>query len=149
MIPKHILCAVRGAPESRSTVTRAIDLALEHGARLTFFHAVDAEFLAYATVGPLSIVHKELHELGKFVTLILCDRARRRGVEHVDDIVREGNIKKLLREIAIETGAELMVMGRPVRSPGSNVFKEDEFDGFVALLEREGGLKIEVVTHSA
>ena len=44
--PDHIVCAVRGSPQSRATVTRAIDLALEHDARLTFFYAVDAEFLA-------------------------------------------------------------------------------------------------------
>ena len=45
---EHIVCAVRGSPQSRATVTHAIDLALETNARLTFFYAVDAEFLAQA-----------------------------------------------------------------------------------------------------
>ena len=40
-----IVCAVRGGPKSRETVTRAIEMALERGAKLTFFHVIDAEFM--------------------------------------------------------------------------------------------------------
>jgi nucleotide-binding universal stress UspA family protein len=143
--PKHIICAVRGGPESRETVTRAIDLALESGAQLTFFRVLDAEFLNHATIGPLSVVYRELNELGQFAMLILCDRAQRRGVETVDCVVREGNVHKQLREFAIETRADLLVMGRPVRSPGSNTFKPVEFDAFVAELAEEANLRIQVI----
>jgi nucleotide-binding universal stress UspA family protein len=144
--PHQIVCAVRGGPESRATVSRAIDLALEKDARLTFFHAVDAEFMEYATVGPLSIVYQELLEMGKFAMLILCDRARRRGVSQVDYVLRDGNIRKNLIQFAVETHATQMVMGWPTRSPGRNVFRNDEFDDFASRLEREGNLKIDRVT---
>ena len=143
--PSHIICAVRGGPESRETVTQAITLALESGARLTFFRVLDAEFLNHATIGPLSVVYRELVEMGQFAMLILCDRAQRRGVETVDCAVREGNVRKQLREYAIETHADLLVMGRPVRSPGSNTFKLAEFDTWVGELEKEANLKIHVV----
>ena len=143
--PRHIICAVRGGPESRETVTQAIDLALESSARLTFFRVLDAEFLNHATIGPLSVVYRELNELGQFAMLILCDRAQRRGVERVDGIVREGNVRRLLREFAIETRAEVLVLGRPMRSPGSNTFKPAEFDAYVAELEREANLYVKVV----
>jgi nucleotide-binding universal stress UspA family protein len=143
--PRHIICAVRGGPESRETVTRAIDLALESGAWLTFFRVLDAEFLNHATIGPLSVVYRELREMGQFAMLILCDRAQRRGVQKVDSIVREGNVRKQLREFALETHADFMVMGRPTRSPGSNTFKPAEFDAFVAQLEEDADLQIEVV----
>lgn len=146
--PRHIICAVRGGPESRDTISRAIDLAVESGARLTFFHVMDAEFLGYATVGPLSVVYHELVEMGTFAMLILCDRAQRRGVAHADYVVREGNIHKQLYQFALETHAEMMVMGRPTRSPGRNVFKADEFQEFVAELERQGNLRIIQVTPS-
>jgi nucleotide-binding universal stress UspA family protein len=146
--PQHIICAVRGGPESRDTVTRAIELALESGARLTFFHVMDAEFLEHATIGPLSVVYHELVEMGTFAMLILCDRAQRRGVAQVDYIVREGNIRKQLHQFSIETRAKMMVMGRPTRSPGHNVFKIDEFETFVAELEQEGNLRIVQVTPS-
>ena len=143
--PRHIICAVRGGPESRETVTQAIAMALESGARLSFFHVLDAEFLDHATIGPLSVVYRELVEMGQFTMLILCDRAQRRGVENVDSVVREGNVRKQLREFAFETHADLLIMGRPVRSPGSNTFKLAEFDAWVTELEREAGLKIHIV----
>lgn len=139
--PLQILCAVRGGRESRQTVTRAIDLALEARARLTFFHVMDAEFLEYATIGPLSVVYNELREMGEFAMLILCDRAQRRGVENVDYIVREGNIRKQLKQIAIETRAEIMVIGRPTRSPGRNVFRSDDIEDFSAELAEIGNLR--------
>jgi nucleotide-binding universal stress UspA family protein len=141
----QILCAVRGGPESRETVTFAIDLALESGARLTFFHAMDAEFLDYATIGPLSVVYQELSEMGQFTMLILQDRAQRRGVKDVDFIVREGNIRKQLRLAATETHAEVMVMGRPTRSPGRNVFDAKEIEAFSSELAREGDLRLILV----
>jgi nucleotide-binding universal stress UspA family protein len=144
--PKHIICAVRGGPESRTTVSRAIHMALNTRAPLTFLHILDAEFLGYAMVGPLSLVYDELVEMGTFAMLILCDRARRRGVEQVDYIVREGNIRKQLVQFAIETQAEVMVMGKPTRSPGKNVFKSGDFESFVAELEAEANIKIIQVT---
>jgi len=141
-----ILCAVRGGPESRETVTHAVDLALETGAKLTFFHAIDAEFLGQAAMSrTLSGIYNELVEMGKFTMLILVDRAQRRGVENVNYIVREGNVRKQLMQIAIETKAEVMIVGRPNRSPTTNVFKLDEMEAFAEELAREGGLKVVVV----
>jgi len=143
---RQILCAVRGGPESRATVSQAIDLALSRNARLTFFHVLDAEFLNHATIGPLSVVYRELAEMGKFAMLIVCDRAKRRGVVEVDYIVREGSIRKQLRQIAVETRAELLVLGRPIRSPGSNVFKIAEVDAFTSELAAAGGLEVVLAT---
>jgi nucleotide-binding universal stress UspA family protein len=140
--PRHIVCAVRGGPESRKTVTQAIDLALQTGARLTFFRVMDAEFLGHATIGPLSVVYRELGQMAQFAMLILCDRARRRGVADVDSIVREGPVRQQLRRLAAETEAELLVLGRPTRSPGHNVFRPAEFDRFVAELEQSSSTRI-------
>jgi nucleotide-binding universal stress UspA family protein len=74
--------------------------------------------------------------------LILVDRAHRRGVEQVDYVLPEGSIRDELIRYVNETHAEMMVMGRPTRSPGRNVFKFAEFDDFVTGLEREGNLTI-------
>lgn len=143
---KHIVCAVRGRPESRATVTHAIDLALEHHARLTFLHVIDAEFLEHATVAPLSVVYKELMEMARFAMLILCDRAQRRGVSDVNYIVLEGNIRKQLRQFAIDTQAEVMIMGTPSLGSGKNVFKQEELTQFIREMDEEGNLRIIQVT---
>jgi nucleotide-binding universal stress UspA family protein len=140
--PKHILCAVRARPRSRETVTRAIDLALESGARLTFAYVVDAEFQAHATIGPLSIVYRELVEMSQFVMLILCDRAQRRGVEQVDYIVREGNVRKQLRQLVAKVQPDVLVIGSPAAGPVRPAFKPAEFDALVAELEQLGHMRV-------
>jgi nucleotide-binding universal stress UspA family protein len=118
--PSEVFCAVRGGPESRRTVTHAIDLAVQLGARLTFFQVMDAEFLNHATVGPLSVVYQELGEIAQFAMLILCDRAQRRGVREADYIIRDGAIHKQLQWLVSEAQAGILVMGRPSRGPGRN-----------------------------
>ncbi len=142
--PQHILCAVRGGPESRATVARATAMALEFDAALTFFNIVDAEFLGHATPlpAPLKVVYRELREMGEFSLMILCDQARREGVERVRSVVRQGDIREQLHQMAVETNATILVMGRPVRSPGSNVFTTANYTAFVAELARAGHLQV-------
>jgi nucleotide-binding universal stress UspA family protein len=139
----YILCPVRGGPESKGTVSKAIHLALDKDARLVFLHIVDAEFLGASGFGqPLGTVYRELREMSKFVMMVLKDRAERRGVKQVDVVIREGNVRKQLRRAAVETRASVMVMGKPVRSPGSNTFKSGEFERFVQELEEIGDIQI-------
>jgi nucleotide-binding universal stress UspA family protein len=141
---KTIICAVRGQPESRATVTKAINIALEHKAQLIFCLVIDAEFLGHSapTMAPLRAVYRQLEDMGEFSMLILCDRARNRGIEEVDYIIRKGNIPRQLHLLAAEIGAEMMVLGRPFRSFGRNVFTPAKFEKFVEKLERETGTKI-------
>jgi nucleotide-binding universal stress UspA family protein len=134
---EQIVCAVRGSSQSRATVTRAIDLALETGARLTFFYVADAEFQAHAAIGsPLSVVYQELVQMAEFAMLILVDRAQRRGVEQVDYLIREGNVRKQLLRLAAETHADMLVMGWPLRGAGRPTFRPRDFEAFVAELEQ-------------
>lgn len=144
---KRILCAVRGRPESRETATRAIDLALEHQARLTFIHVIDAEFLGQATptLSPLKMVYDQLEQMGEFAMQILCDRATRRGVDHVEYILEKGNVPKRLHEIIQDLDADALVIGRPLPGPGSSLFTQDQFKAFIASIESEVGLDVILV----
>ncbi len=138
----HIVCAVRGVPGSRETVTRAIDLALENDAKLTFVRVVNAEFLDHATVGPLSIVYNELVEMATFAMMILCDRAQRRGVREAEYALREGDVREQLLRFAVETQAELMIIGQPSRRPGGSLFRGGEIETFKADLEEKGRIRV-------
>jgi nucleotide-binding universal stress UspA family protein len=142
---EHIVCAVRGSPQSRATATRAIDLALKHDARLTFFYSVDVEFLARTTIrGPLSIVYRELIEMSEFTMLILRDRAERRGVAQVDSIIREGDVRTQLLDLVREVRPDVLVLGWPLRGAGRPHFKPGEFKAFVAELEQKGNTSVDV-----
>jgi nucleotide-binding universal stress UspA family protein len=141
---RHVMCAVRGRPESRETATHAIELALEHQARLTFVHVIDAEFLGPAgpTMSPLRAVYRHLRQMGEFAMLILCDRAKRRGVAEVGYTIQEGNVPKRLRQLVQESGADVLVIGRPTPEPGKPVFTPEDFEDFVTKVEREDGLDV-------
>ncbi len=141
-MPKYIVCAVRARPRSLQTVTRAIDLALESGDKLTFVYVVDAEFQSHTTVGPLSVIYRELVEMSEFLMLILRDRAQRRGVADVDFVIRQGNVRKQLRNVLVELQPDVLVMGSPARGPGRPAFKPAEFEAFVAELEQALGLTV-------
>lgn len=143
---RHILCAVLGKPTSRTTVTQAIDLALEYNARLTFAHVIDAEFLASATpaMTPLRSIYNQLRELGEFSMLILCDRAQRRGVESVDYIIREGQVLPQLRLAISEMQPEMFVVGKPFGqnavTPSISIEAIEEF-----IADVEENLKVQVI----
>jgi len=147
---EHIVCTVRGEPESLETVTRAINLALEYKARITFVIIINTEFLAHATptMTTLRIVHEQMEKMGEFSMLILRDRAERRGVSNVDHLVLLGDVATELRKLALETSANMMVLGRPVPGRRTSVFKPAEFDRFVAELEEDTNLAIVQVDHS-
>ena len=143
---EQIVCAVRGSPQSRATVTRAIDLALEHDAQLNYFYPVEVEFLSRTTVrGPLSVVYRELIDMSEFTMLILKDRAERRGVARVDFIIREGDVRTRLLDLVREMQPEVLVLGWPLRGAGRHRFTPDEFEAFVAELEQAGNAFVEVV----
>ena len=143
--PKHIICAVRGHPTSRSTISRAIDLALETGARLTFLHVVTVEFVEHATIGPLSVVYNELREMSEFMMMLLVDRAQRRGVVLTDYVVREGDVRKQLRDFVFETEAQILVMGMPSKLLGRSIFDQENLQTFVAELETIAHVQVVLV----
>jgi len=109
---------------------------------------MDAEFLGAAslTMAPVSRVYEHLHDMGEFTMLILCDRASRRGVNKVDYRVEEGAVRDLLSRMALETRANILVLGKPVRSPGSNVFTTSDFEIFINKLKEQTGLEIVIVS---
>ena len=142
----HIICAVRGVPKSRETATRAIDLALENKARLTFVHVTNLEFLGPATpiMTPVGSVQKQLQDLSEFTMMVLCDRAARRGVNESDYIVRTGQFYPQLRQVLSEIQPDMLVIGQPIGRPAdSDSLIPDELSSFIEDIEQN--LKIQVI----
>ncbi len=135
MNPKHIVCAVRGQPHSRAAVTRAIDLALEHGVRLTFVHVMDAEFLAHATVGIPRLMMRELRSVWEFLMQMLRDRAERRGIPQAETVLLEGRVAEELPRFLQARGADVLVLGGPAGFGNPNAFSPVDFEAFVKRIE--------------
>lgn len=140
-----ILCPVRGGKQSSKTVNRAIELALSTPARLVYLYVVDVDFLGFATVARVKVMVDELSETGRFTLSILSDRARNRGVAEVESVIREGTIRDVIRSVAEEVNATMLVLGRPVRTPGVTSFSAGEFDKLIRWLQTEAGLRVECV----
>jgi hypothetical protein len=66
----------------------------------------------------------------------------------VDYVLQQGSIRHELRQLAVETDAEAIVMGRPRRDSGHNVFRASEFKTFIAELDLGGDLHTIQVTPS-
>lgn len=143
--PEVILCPVRGGKQSAKTVNQAIELALSSSARLVYLYVVDVDFLGFATVARVKVMVDELSETGRFTLSILTDRARSRGVVEVESVIREGQIRDVIRLVAEEVGATVLVLGRPVRTPGVTSFSTGEFDKLVRWLQTDAGLRVECV----
>lgn len=143
---KRILCAVRGQPRSRSTADLAADLARQDDAELTYLLVIDAQFMSKTgpTMAPLRAVYEQLDAMGDFAMTMLADRARRRGVEQVDYIIRRGQVPQEIRTAVKELRPDTLVLGRPVQPLRHARFGPEEFDHFVQQLARETNIHIQV-----
>jgi nucleotide-binding universal stress UspA family protein len=138
---QHIICAVRGGPESRETASSAVDLALKTDARLTFFHVVDPGCLDCGDIARSSAAYREYLEKAESAMRALCTQARQCGVTHVDFVLLEGDTRQELCQMAMETDAELMVLGHPNPDSKRSIFSQDEFHQFLAELDFGGELR--------
>ncbi len=148
----HIVCAVRGIPQSRKTVTYAIQLALEHQARLTFVHVNDAEFMAAAspTLTSLATVYKQMRDLSEFTLQILCDRATRRGVEQVDYQVLEGRLLVQIRSLLLERMPDILVIGKPMtQAISESGDKRNELRDLVQEIEEQTNITVHIVDYDS
>jgi len=144
----HIICAVRGIPQSRATVTYAIQLAVEYQARLTFVHVNDAGFMAAAspTLTSLATVYKQMRDMSEFTLQILCDRASRRGVEQVDYQILEGRLLVQLRNLLLELLPDVLVMGVPAtKAVSESGVETHELEDFIQEIETQTNTAIHTV----
>jgi nucleotide-binding universal stress UspA family protein len=144
----HILCAVRGIPQSRETVTYAIQMALNHGARLTFVHVNDAGFMASAspTLTSLATVYKQMRDMSEFTLQILCDRATRRGVERVDYQILEGRLLEQIRNLLLALQPDILVIGKPItKAVGESGIDTKELEDFTIEIGEQTNTAIHTV----
>ena len=70
--------------------------------------------------------------------LVLCDRAKRRGVENVDYNLRDGRVLPQIRETISELNPDILVIGRPfVTEPGLYSLNESDVENFIQDIEKD------------
>lgn len=140
---QHVLCAVRSRPGGEDTVRRAIELALEAGARLTFVQVVDAGFVAQLSHRSSSrkAAIRELTEMARFTLELVRQQAHRAGVPEVDFDVREGAVRDELIQAVRDLEPDVLILGRPQEN-GRSTFPGDARARFIAGIEAETGVTV-------
>ncbi len=119
-----ILCAIRGGPESRAPIARAIELAHETGAPLYFLYVVNLDFLTHAPGGHVHTLGEELRRMGELIVLEAQERARAQGIP-AQGLIRQGNVQEEIAAACRELGIQWLVLGRPRRRDGRDLFADE------------------------
>lgn len=110
---KKILVPLDGSPESEKAFTFGLDLAEKYDARLVLAHVVDMneKMTALDQVTMSGYVPSEILDEG----YRLLSRSARKVPPHIrlDTMVRIGAPPQTLLSMAEDTGADLIVMGKP------------------------------------
>ena len=107
-----IICAVRGGPDSQSTIQEAISLALEVDLPLYFLYIVNLDFLSHTQVSKTHTISDQLHHMGEFILLTAQEQAAARGVK-AEQVIRQGNVREEIVKISQELEANYIVLGMP------------------------------------
>jgi nucleotide-binding universal stress UspA family protein len=137
-----IVCATRGGEPSQAAQDLAIRLAKENNEELVFLYVADTDVLARTSdTRPHEIAH-DLTRLGEFILIIAQERAQAAGVAKVRWEVRLGSMRQQIRQFVEESGADKLVLGRPVSRGAEQVFSPSGLDEFAIELEKETGVKV-------
>jgi nucleotide-binding universal stress UspA family protein len=144
----HIVCAARGGRRIQPSVNRAIELADEANARLTFLYVLDVEFMKHTIFGRTDVVFDELDKMGEFMMIRLCEYANELGCGNADYVIRHGQIREEIQSFLLEAQPDLLVLGRPQRDQDHEAPPAFESEGIVQFAEeltQKTGVRVELV----
>jgi nucleotide-binding universal stress UspA family protein len=132
----------RGGEASYGTQDAAIALAKKRGDTLVFIYVADVGFLNQSAAPLVVDVYQRLVKLGQFQLAMAQERAAAQNV--VDQtVVRRGQLRTELVNVAQEIGATLIVLGRPIEPTA--FFAETALQEFVADLQTETGIEARIL----
>jgi nucleotide-binding universal stress UspA family protein len=110
---KNIVCATRGGEASKTTEDKAIAIAQQSGARLTFLYVVDTSFAVEQATSEveLEMMAADLHHIGKLILERAGQRAAAATVEAATEL-REGTVSEEIEGYVTEhPEVDLLVVG--------------------------------------
>jgi len=141
---ERIVCATRGGAASRRVQERAIALAVEHAAELTFLYVSDSCSCGAMSEGLAQVVEEELRRLGRSLLHIAHVRAHERGVE-AGMVAKCGPVRQTILDQVIEMQADTLVVGASRAMAGAQEFGGDGIQAFSEEVTRKTGAQVVVV----
>ena len=139
-----IVCATRGGEASRRTQQRAIKLAKERGADLTFLCVVDPGFVETSDERLKLALSDELKRLGRSLLCMAQARAEERGVE-AQTIVRCGPVREHLVAYLRESDADTLVIGAPEKERQIAALDPKNVERLAETVREATGVEVVVV----
>lgn len=145
----HFICAARGGQRIQPSVVRAIEMACEARARLTFLYVLDVEFMKHTTMGRTDIMFEELDKMGEFMMMRLCEHANERGCITADYIILHGKLRQAIQDFLVKVQPDLLILGRPTSEPQDGAppaFERDALKQFAEEITQNTGVAVELVS---
>ena len=136
-----IVCAVRGGPDSRDTIARAIAQAQETGLPLYFLYVVNLDFLSHTSSSRVHTISQEMHQMGEFILLAAQAKAEAQGVQ-AEGVVRHGNVGEEIVKLCHELKVDYLVLGRPKVQEEESVFTHELLRKFIQETEEQTGAQV-------
>ncbi len=136
-----IICAIRGGPDSQSTIHKAIELAKKTNLPLYFLYVVDLDFLALTSSSRTRTISKNMHQMGEFILLTAQAEAETHGIM-AESVVRHGNVKEEIIGLSHELDVKYVVLGRPRGQREENVFTHERLSRFGQQIETDSGATV-------
>jgi nucleotide-binding universal stress UspA family protein len=136
-----IVCAIRGGPDSRGAITKAISLARETRIPLHFLYVVNLDFLSQTSSSRVHTISEEMRQMGEFILLTAQAKAERQGVI-AQASVRQGNVMDEIVAMCNQIKADYVILGRPRGAAEHNVFTRHLLEQFVSRLQMQTNAKV-------
>ncbi|MGD9100862.1 MAG: universal stress protein [Anaerolineae bacterium] len=140
-----IVCATRGGGASHRTQERAIALAKEQSAELTFLCIVDANFAGALSEKLAAALEDELRRLGRSLLHIAEVRAQEQGVS-AQTVCMFGPVQENIKAYLQHVNASTLVIGQSRPNTINQVFCPDCVDDFAEMLRQSTSVEVIVVT---
>ena len=139
-----IVCATRGGEASHRTQERAIALAKERSAELTFLCVVDASFAGTLSEELNAALEHELKRLGRSLLHVAEARAQEQGVS-AQTVCMSGPVQENIRAYLQHVNASTLVIGQSRPGKVNQVFCPECVDDFAEMLRQSTNVEVIVV----
>lgn len=135
----RILCATRGGQASQPTHERAIELARQQNAELLFLYTFDKQVLRQVATPIVINVEAQVEHMLAFLQTTAQEQARQAGVR-AGVVVRTGNLREQIKQVASEEAVDLIVLGSPAGE--SSLFKHQALQDLATEIEEATGIQV-------
>lgn len=143
-----IVCAVRGGPDSRPTIDKAIQLARETNLKVSFLYVVNLDFMSHTSSSRVHTLLKDMDQMGEFILLQVQEEAAAKGVE-AEGLIRHGNVADEIAGFCHEIGADYLILGLPQIKEERSVFTETKLNRLIERIEAQTGAKVVLAEEGA